>query len=73
MKIKKKKKVILLDNFEEEYFKELKKKEPKLHELGLFLIGKMNRTNRDFKLIIYLLISVILPIYTFMFKYIIEK
>ena len=63
----------ILNSFEEEYLRIMKKKNPEHFEIAIFLMSKMNRTNRDLKILIYLLISFLFPIYVLLFQFILKK
>jgi len=65
--------VIYLDDFEEEFLKKKKEDHPEVFEMALYLLGKMNRFNRDLKIMICILISFLLPVYLVVFQFIFKK
>jgi len=76
--------VIYLNDFEKEYLKKCKENHPDMFEVMMFLIEKINKSNEDMRKIIsksnddmkkimYLLISLVLPVYLVLFQFIFQK
>lgn len=62
-----------MNEFEKELMKKYKEDDPKIFEMAMFLMAKINRFNRDMKILIYILISLVLPIYLLVFQFIFKK
>ncbi|UUV17726.1 hypothetical protein NRK67_02490 [Fusobacteria bacterium ZRK30] len=62
-----------MNEFEKEFLKKFEKENPKIFEMATFLIYKMNRFNRDLKILINLLIGLIVPIYLLILNFILKK
>lgn len=62
-----------MNEFEKELMKKYKENDPKIFEMAMFLMAKINRFNRDMKILIYILISLVLPIYLLVFQFIFKK
>ncbi|WP_028856650.1 hypothetical protein [Psychrilyobacter atlanticus] len=62
-----------MDDFEKEFLKKYKDDHPPVFEMTMFLMGKMNKFNRDLKILIYILISFLFPVYLVVFQFILKK
>ena len=60
-------------NFEKEFLKRYKKNHPKIFEMSVFLLNKIDNFGRDLRILIYILMALVLPVYLLIFEFILTK